>query len=152
MRYRIEDYDKNGFLKPSIWLWLGWLFIAKAWVVFIVASASRDMSSRLLELIYPIHNNLYLGLAIGAPVVVMAWLIGLRHPERAWVQVSLRWGRELTMLCAVLQFALTLQQLSQTRWLFNWVDAITLLGLGWFLFFMLRSRRVKDTFAVQKLN
>ncbi|MGO3799245.1 MAG: DUF2919 family protein, partial [Vibrio casei] len=48
MRYAIEEYDKNGYLKPSVWLYLGWLLLAKAWVVFVIAGASRDVGTRLL--------------------------------------------------------------------------------------------------------
>ncbi len=64
MRYLIDEYDKQGFLKPPVWLWLGWLFLAKAWVVFIVAGASREEGTKLLEIIYPIHSTFYIGLAI----------------------------------------------------------------------------------------
>ncbi|WP_153447487.1 DUF2919 domain-containing protein [Vibrio algicola] len=152
MRYAIEDYDKNGFLKPSAWLWLGWIFLAKAWIVFIVASASRDLSVKLLTLIYPVNNSLYAGLIVGLPVVALAWCIGLRKPERKWLNRLISQGWLLTTLTVAIQFGLTLYHLSFTYWRFNWSDALTLLGLIWFLLFLLQSQKTKDTFVAPHID
>lgn len=152
MRYAIEDYDINGFLKPTLWLWLGWILLAKAWIVFIVASASRDLSIKLLTLIYPINNSLYVGLLVGLPVVVIAWCMGLRKPERKWLSIFLSKGWQLTALSVMVQFGLTLYHLSLTYWIFNWSDALTLLGLMWFFLFLLQSSRAKDTFLIPNIK
>lgn len=152
MRYTIEDYDTNGFLKPTLWLWLGWILLAKAWIVFIVASASRDLSVKLLTLIYPINNSLYVGLLVGLPVVMIAWSMGLRKPERKWLSTLLSKGWQLTVLSVMVQFGLTLYHLSLTYWAFNWSDALTLLGLMWFLLFLLQSSRTKDTFRIPNIK
>lgn len=152
MRYTIEDYDTNGFLKPTLWLWLGWILLAKAWIVFIVASASRDLSVKLLTLIYPINNSLYVGLLVGLPVVMIAWSMGLRKPERKWLSTLLSKGWQLTVLSVMVQFGLTLYHLSLTYWVFNWSDALTLLGLMWFLLFLLQSSRTKDTFRTPNIK
>ncbi|MBD1571891.1 DUF2919 domain-containing protein [Vibrio sp. S17_S38] len=152
MRYAIEDYDINGFLKPTLWLWLGWILLAKAWIVFIVASASRDLSVKLLTLIYPINNSLYVGLLVGLPVVVIAWCMGLRKPERKRLSTFLSKGWQLTALSVMVQFGLTLYHLSLTYWVFNWSDALTLLGLMWFLLFLLQSSRAKDTFLIPNIK
>lgn len=150
--YRLEDYDKQGFLKPSLWLWFGWLFLAKAWVVFIVASASRTMSATLLEVIYPLTDSLYLGLIVGFPIIILAWSMPLRTPERQWLNKLLSFGREYTVLVVLVQMGLTFYHLSITQWQFNWSDAITLLGLVWLLIFLLQSKRARDTFTTPQLN
>lgn len=152
MRYAIEDYDKHGFLKPCFWLYLGWLFLAKAWVVFVVASASRDLSSKLLSIIYPVNNTLYIGLAVSLPIVILVWLLPLRSPERPRLNKMVSWGRVCTIGVATLQLIATLYHLSQTRWLFNWSDALTLLGLVWFLLFLHKSHRAKQTFSLQNIS
>lgn len=146
--YSVDDYDKNGFLKPSIWLCLSWLFLAKAWIVFIIASASRTMSAKLLSLIYPVTDSFYLGLIVGLPIVILAWTISLRTPDRQWLNKVLSFGRSYTAFIALAQLVITLYHLSQTQWLFNWSDALTLLGSVWLLMYVSRSQRVKDTFAI----
>lgn len=146
--YSVDDYDKNGFLKPPMWLWMSWLFLAKAWIVFIIASASRTMSAKLLSIIYPVTDSLYLGLILGLPIVVLAWTISLRTPDRKWLNKMLTFGRSYTATIVLAQFAITLYHLSQTQWQFNWSDALTLLGLVWLLMYLSRSQRVKDTFSI----
>jgi len=78
VRYSIEQYDANGFLKAPKWLWL------------VMAGASRDSGPKILGLIYPDHSMLYLGLAMGVPSIAMMWLVGLRHPDRRWAIFSER--------------------------------------------------------------
>ncbi len=149
--YSVDEYDRNGFLKPSLWLWLSWLFLAKAWIVFIVASASRTMSTKLLSLIYPVPDSLYLGLLVGLPVVILAWAISLRTLERVWLNKILSFGRSYTIAVVSVQFVITLYHLSLTLWQFNWSDALTLLGLVWLLIYLSHSQRVKDTFTTPNL-
>ncbi len=149
--YSVDDYDGNGFLKPSLWLWLSWLFLAKAWIVFIIASASRTMGAKLLSIVYPVPDSLYLGLVVGLPVVVLAWAISLRTPERVWLNKILSFGRSYTFAVVSAQFVITLYHLSITQWLFNWSDALTLLGLVWLLIYLSHSKRVKDTFTIPNL-
>ncbi len=152
VNYNLDDYDKNGFLKPSLWLWLAWLFLAKAWIVFIVASASRTMSSALLEIVYPVPDSLYLGLIAGLPIVLLAWTVSLRTPERKRLNTVLSYGRGMTFFVALAQLGLTFYHLFMTGWQFNWSDALTLLGLVWLLLFLVQSSRVKDTFIAPNLR
>ncbi|WP_154218762.1 DUF2919 family protein, partial [Vibrio parahaemolyticus] len=41
MRYSFDQYDAHGFLKAPILVWLGWMFLARSWVVFAMAGGSR---------------------------------------------------------------------------------------------------------------
>lgn len=152
MRYAIEEYDTNGFLKPCAWLYLGWLFLAKAWIVFIIAGASRDLGARLLSIIYPVNHALYLGLVLSLPIVILAWSVSLRTPERQWLNKVVSWGRSCTAFVVGMQFIATFYHLSETRWMFNWSDALTLLGLVWFCIFLLQSPRAKDTFIAPNMT
>lgn len=149
--YNVDNYDKNGFLKPNKLLCLGWLFLAKAWIVFIIASASRNMGSKLLSIVYPVSDSLYLGLIVGLPIVILAWAIFLRAPDRRWLNQAIFYGRSITIFVVCIQFVITLYHLFQTQWLFNWSDALTLLGLVWLFMYLTRSQRVKDTFAIPNL-
>lgn len=107
MRYSIEQYDSQGFLKAPIWLWLGWLFLNRAWVMFVMAGVSREQGSHLLSLIYPDHSLLYVGLAMGAPALALMWLITLRSSQRQWVNQIVAQGRAISLFVVIGQFVQT---------------------------------------------
>lgn len=146
MRYAIEQYDTHGYLKAPVWLWLGWLFLARAWIVFVIAGVSRDSGTQILSLIYPGNQTLYLGMAAGVPSVVLMWLIGLRHPKRRKVNVLFGAGRWLTLLTAATQFVQTGYHVYLQHGAFYWTNALTLLILFWFSLYVYYSRGVRDCF------
>ncbi|WP_394248072.1 DUF2919 domain-containing protein [Vibrio profundi] len=151
MRYSIEQYDKNGFLKAPIMLWLGWMFLAKAWVVFIVAGASRDSGAKILEIVYPDHSMLYLGIAMGIPSILLMWLIGLRNADRKWINQITRWGREVTLLVSVLQLGQTAYHVYLENGAFRWSNAVALVILLWLSLYLFKSRTVRDCFVIPSL-
>lgn len=146
MRYSIEEYDSEGFLKAPKWLWFGWLFLAKAWVVFIVAGASRDSGAELLEIIYPIRSTLYIGLILGFPAIVLMWLLGLRKSERSRICTLLSYGKWITIITVSLQLLLVGYQTYLDNVQFSWANSLSLLGLVWLLIYISKSRRVQDCF------
>jgi len=152
VRYSIEQYDTNGFLKAPVWLWLGWLFLSRAWVVFVMAGASRSNGAQILGIIYPDHSMLYLGLVMGLPSIICMWLIGLRHPDRQWVVSLSRWGREVTLITVLAQFAQTGYHVYLQQGSFQWITALTLLILLWFALYVYKSRSVRDCFQAPSLH
>lgn len=152
MRYSIEEYDGDGFLKAPKWLWFGWLFLAKAWIVFVVAGASRDSGAELLEIIYPSRSTLYIGLVIGFPAIVLIWLLGLRKPERKRVCRLLTHGKWITLLTIAAQIELVAYQIYLENVQFNWANAMTLLGLLWLMLYVSKSRRARDCFRSPLLS
>jgi hypothetical protein len=152
VRYSIEQYDKHGFLNAPGWLWLGWLFLAKAWIIFIMAGVSREAGGKILEFIYPVRETLYIGLGAGGPVILLMWLFGLRHPDRQWLVRLLRYGKHITALTTLFQLWLVGYQIYLDRGNFSWPNALTLVGLLWLLIFVLKSRRVQDCFRSPLLS
>ncbi|MBF4335513.1 DUF2919 domain-containing protein [Vibrio anguillarum] len=152
MRYALERYDQNGFLKAPKLIWLGWLFLAKAWVVFVVAGASRDNGTTILTIVYPDHSMLYLGLIIGLPSIILMWLISLRAPERSWLNRIVSMGKPLTLLMVILQFMQTLYHIYLEHGVFNWANASTLLVLLWFGLYLLKSKSVRDCFSIPLID
>ncbi|MCG3721580.1 DUF2919 domain-containing protein [Vibrio cincinnatiensis] len=146
MRYSFEHYDSHGYLKASLWLWLGWLFLARAWVVFVVAGVSRENGPTILRFIYPDTQMLYLGLVAGIPSLLLMWLIHLRHIKRWYVWIWVGWGRTLTLLTLAVQWLQTLYHVYLQHGAFQWANALTLLILLWFFLYLARSQRVKDCF------
>ena len=146
MRYTIEEYNSDGFLKAPIWLWLGWLLLAKAWIVFVVAGASRNVGATLLEIIYPVHSTLYIGLVAGFPAITLMWLLGLRKTERKLICRLLTHGKIYTIFTVSIQLILVSYQIYLDDVQFSWPNAITLVSLLWLLIYVVKSRRVRDCF------
>ncbi|MCG9631183.1 DUF2919 domain-containing protein [Vibrio fortis] len=146
MRYSLEQYDKHGFLKAPILLWLGWLFLAKALVVFVVAGASRESGAKILEIVYPDHQMFYVGIALSVPSVLLMWLFGLRSPERPYINTIVSWGRWVTFFAVLSQFAHTVYLVYLDHGVFHWLHGVTLMLLLWFLIYLIKSNTVRDCF------
>ncbi len=126
--------------------------MAKAWVVFIVAGASRESGSKILNIVYPDHSMLYLGLAMGVPSIMLMWLISLRSPERKWVNWIVKWGKGITLLTVLLQFSQGVYHVYLEQGAFSWANGVTMLVLLWFGLYTYQSRSVKDTFKNPAVN
>ncbi|ARO99220.1 Inner membrane protein YfeZ [Vibrio alginolyticus] len=151
VRYSLDQYDAHGFLKAPIILWVGWMFLVRSWVVFAMAGVSRDSGSKLLAIVYPDSSTLYLGLAMGIPSLLLMWLMGLRHPDRGWVNRITRYGREITLILCGIQLAQTMYHVYLEHGVFNWANALTITLLAWFMIYLLNGRWVKDCFHVPQL-
>ncbi|KLV05911.1 membrane protein [Photobacterium aquae] len=147
MLYPIEAYDKNGLLKPSPLLWLVMLFSAKGWVVFVMAGASRQQGAKILELLYPIPENLYLAMAIGLPSLLLMWLAGLRHKNNKFINIIWQQGKWILLAAYITDCALQMHQLLLTHGEFSWTRAVSMLLTLWLGSYLLRSSRVRHTFA-----
>jgi hypothetical protein len=152
VRYSVEQHDKNGFLKAPIWLWLGWLFLAKAWIVFVVAGASRESGAKILGIVYPDQTTLYIGLVLGVPSIIFMWLIGLRNLERLWVNRIVSWGRFVTLMTIGVQFAQTFYHIHIESGAFSWANGITLMLLLWMAIYLVKSRSVRDSLRIPSLQ
>ncbi|WP_394150720.1 DUF2919 domain-containing protein [Vibrio maritimus] len=148
MRYGIEQYDQHGLLKTPVLLWVGWAFLIRAWVVFVVAGASRQEGSTILQYVYPNHTMLYLGLAMGLPIVVGMWLVGLRKSNSTKTNFIVSQLKPVTLLIVILQLAHTVYLVDLQHWQFTWTNAVTLVSLIWFAIYLLNSRRVADSLAL----
>ena len=79
------DYDAQGRVRLPFLFWCVLLLQARTWVLFVLAGASRDQGSALLNVFYPDHDNFWLGLLPGVPAVLAFLLSGRRqHFPRVW--------------------------------------------------------------------
>ncbi|OBT08629.1 hypothetical protein A9264_05170 [Vibrio sp. UCD-FRSSP16_10] len=146
MRYLIEEYDKNGYLKAPYWLWLCWLFLARGWIVFVMAAATRDKGSDILAMIYPNSSGLYTIMAMGVPCLLLMWVMELRSPDRQWLNKLIKLGRPVTVLIAIVQLSFELYYISLQHGQFSWGGSLSVVGLSWIIIYLFNSRRVKDCF------
>ncbi|MGF1749742.1 MULTISPECIES: DUF2919 domain-containing protein [Vibrio] len=147
MRYAFEQYDKHGFLKAPIWLWLGWFFLVRAWVVFVVAGASRNEGVTILEYVYPDQKMLYIGLAMGLPIAIAMWLISLRKPESTYINGLVNYLKPISLIVVAGQLIHTTYLVNLQHWGFSWTNAVTLVLLLWFAIYLVNSRTVVDCLA-----
>ncbi len=117
-----------------------------------MAGVSRESGSKLLSMVYPDSSTLYLGLSIGIPSLLLMWLMGLRHPDRGWVNQITRYGREMTLILCGIQLAQTMYHVYLEHGVFNWANALTITLLTWFMIYLLNGRWVKDCFNVPQLE
>ncbi len=113
-----------------------------------MAGISRESGSKLLSIVYPDSSTLYLGLSMGIPSLLLMWLMGLRQPDRRWVNKITSYGREVTLTLCAIQLAQTLYHVYLEHGVFNWANALTITLLTWFMIYFLNGRWVKDCFNV----
>ncbi|OZS44827.1 DUF2919 domain-containing protein [Photobacterium sanguinicancri] len=147
MRYSFSAYDEHGLLKPSPMLWLTLAFSAKAWIIFVMAGASRQQGSQLLTLFYPLKESLYVGLLLGLPSLLLAWLSGQRHKHNKISNYIWRHGKQLLLVAYLSDCLLQTYHLFMTQGVFSWPNGVMILITAWLTMYLLRSSRVKNTFA-----
>ncbi|OAN13919.1 hypothetical protein A3K86_12890 [Photobacterium jeanii] len=147
MRYSLDAFDKHGLLKPSPMLWLVLAFSAKAWIVFVMAGSSREQGSQLLTLFYPIKETLYVGFVLGLPSILLTWLSGLRHRNNHLINTIWRHGKLLLLVAYISDCLLQTYHLITTQGVFSWSNGVMMVLTIWLTMYLLRSTRVKNTFA-----
>ena len=128
------------------------MLLAKAWVVFVVAGASRDSGSTILSYVYPVHDMLYLGLIMGVPSIALMWLVSLRTPERRWINVLVSWGKPITLVTAISQLIQSVYHVYLQAGAFSWVNGLVMLMLLWFCIYVYKSKTVIDCFKIPPTN
>lgn len=146
MRYFIEDYDKHGYLKAPAWLWVSWIFLARGWVAFVMAAATRDKGSEILGLIYPkclssIHYDVVR--STSHHHYVDDWATQSRA---SLIAKAMRVGRWVSIFTAGTQLLLELSAVMQRHGQFSWGSAVSIVGLSWILIYLFNSHRVKECF------
>jgi hypothetical protein len=129
-----DDYDAKGQLRLPLAFWAILLLQARTWVLFVMAGASRQQGSSLLELFYPDTHAFWLGLALGVPAALGLLLTGYRQRiPRLWQ--AWRWVLMLTLVAMLTLQGFTLYQgeesVSPLVILFTGFD---LLALAWLSF------------------
>lgn len=152
MQYALEDYDSHGYLKAPIWLLLGWGWLARAWVVFIVASASRQDGASILSIVYPSTEGFYLGLAAGLPALAMLWCVHLRRDDRPYLNRIMRYCRPVTIILTLIQIVSLIEHIALRFWQFHWLDALSLLILSWFMLYLFQSKRIRSCFESMNIE
>lgn len=140
-----DDYDHKGQLRLPFSFWLILLLQARSWLLFVMAGASREQGSDLLELFYPDVRTFWIGMALGIPAALGLLLTGYRQRlPRLWQ--AWRWVLCAALLAMMLTQGFALwqgdEQLSLLVVLIMLVD---LLALG----YLLLNQRLRNCFNPQ---
>ncbi|SEQ82698.1 Protein of unknown function [Rosenbergiella nectarea] len=84
----MEDFDieGEGIAAPlPFLLWAILLYQARAWILLVMAGASRQQGDTLLRLFVPETSTFYVGLVMGLPALICMMLSGYRQRfPRGW--------------------------------------------------------------------
>ncbi|QIA62789.1 DUF2919 family protein [Vibrio astriarenae] len=144
LRYSMDRYTDHGFLKAPTLLMLGWLFLARAWVVFIVAGASRDEGTQILEWVYPDSAMLKMGMLLGLPPLLFMWLISLRNAERKMINRIVSIAKPITLIMILIQSGQTIYHIVLQHGAFSWSHGLTMVFMLWFGLYVMKSKTVVD--------
>ncbi|WP_394210793.1 DUF2919 domain-containing protein [Enterovibrio calviensis] len=151
--YQSPDYfDKHGNAKPNLLFWLSCVFLARAWLVFVIAGVSREQGQDLLALFYPSHDALYIGLGVGFPAVVLMLLAGNLHRYPAFFDRIWFWGKAFLITAFFSDLILQIKHLMMLHWRFHWSSAVTLLIALWLVIYLFKSRRTQFLFKAPILR
>ncbi|RKF19541.1 DUF2919 family protein [Alginatibacterium sediminis] len=127
-------------LEPSspITIWLSCVFLAKAWIVFAIAAASREHAEVLMQLVYPQRELFYVSLALG---VLPLWRLLL--PKHFHLKLKLQF--QLIGLLLISDITLMCLAFNDNTWTFSWGNALLLWLALMLLVLLFNSRKELKT-------
>ncbi|MFR9719615.1 DUF2919 domain-containing protein [Aeromonas diversa] len=141
--YPEHRYDRHGQLNPPFWFWPIALLLTRSLWLFLMAGVTHQGGSEILTLLYPDKPSLYLAMTSDLPAALALLACGglQSHPLRAWLR---RHTRALLLVSALGGLLLQGATLDTQGWDFNWASALTLVGNLWAIWYLLRSRQLRD--------
>ena len=143
--YPEHRYDDHGQLRPPLWFWPIALLLTRSVWLFLMAGVTRESGSAILTLFYPYKLTLYVSLLTDVPAMLVLLACGGTHRQthsaRAWLR---RHSRALLLCSTASGLVMQLHSLNLQQWSFNWPTALVLIASLWALWYLLRSRQLRD--------
>lgn len=143
--YPEHRYDDHGQLRPPLWFWPIALLLTRSVWLFLMAGVTRESGSAILTLFYPDKLTLYVSLLTDVPAMLALLACGGTHRQtysaRAWLR---RHSRALLLCSTASGLVMQLHSLNLQQWSFNWPTALVLIASLWALWYLLRSRQLRD--------
>ncbi|MEI4960586.1 DUF2919 domain-containing protein [Aeromonas caviae] len=143
--YPEHRYDDHGQLRPPLWFWPIALLLTRSVWLFLMAGVTRESGSAILTLFYPDKLTLYVCLLTDVPAMLALLACGGTHRQthsaRAWLR---RHSRALLLCSTASGLVMQLHSLNLQQWSFNWPTALVLIASLWALWYLLRSRQLRD--------
>lgn len=148
--YDFSAYDRYLALKVSPALWLAVLFLFRPYVILALSLANRREPMGLVDLFYADRLPMAVSCLAALPVVlfVLAYLKRSQALDVPWARKIWHRGRGLLAFSAVLNVLVALRPfLADMHHRLNYVGLAQLIIALGVLVYLVRSQRVKDTFA-----
>lgn len=143
--YPEHRYDDHGQLRPPLWFWPIALLLTRSVWLFLMAGVTRESGSAILTLFYPDKLTLYISQLTDVPAMLALLACGGTHRQthsaRAWLR---RHSRALLLCSTASGLVMQLHSLNLQQWSFNWPTALVLIASLWALWYLLRSRQLRD--------
>ena len=143
--YPEHRYDDHGQLRPPLWFWPIALLLTRSVWLFLMAGVTRESGSAILTLFYPDKLTLYVSLLTDVPAMLVLLACGGTHRQthsaRAWLR---RHSRALLLCSTASGLVMQLHSLNLQQWSFNWPIVLVLIASLWALWYLLRSRQLRD--------
>lgn len=143
--YPEHRYDDHGQLRPPLWFWPIALLLTRSVWLFLMAGVTRESGSAILTLFYSDKLTLYVSLLTDVPAMLALLACGGTHRQthsaRAWLR---RHSRALLLCSTASGLVMQLHSLNLQQWSFNWPTALVLIASLWALWYLLRSRQLRD--------
>ena len=143
--YPEHRYDDHGQLRPPLWFWPIALLLTRSVWLFLMAGVTRESGSAILTLFYPDKMSLYLGLLTDVPAMLALLACGGTYQQTQSIRARLRRHSRGLLLCSTASgLVIQLHSLSLQAWSFSWPTALVLIASLWALWYLLRSRQLRD--------
>lgn len=143
--YPEHRYDDHGQLRPPLWFWPIALLLTRSVWLFLMAGVTRESGSEILSLFYPDKMSLYISLLTDVPAMLALLACGGTHQQTNSVRAWLRHHSRGLLLCSTLSgLVMQLHSLNLQKWSFSWPTALVLIGSLWALWYLLRSRQIRE--------
>ncbi|WP_214455130.1 DUF2919 domain-containing protein [Aeromonas dhakensis] len=143
--YPEHRYDDHGQLRPPLWFWPIALLLTRSVWLFLMAGVTRESGSAILTLFYPDRLTLYISLLTDVPAMLALLACGGTYQQTQSFRAWLRRHSPLLLLCsAVSGLLMQLHSLNLQKWSFSWPTALVLVATLWSLWYLLRSRQLRE--------
>ena len=143
--YPEHRYDDHGQLRPPLWFWPIALLLTRSVWLFLMAGVTRESGSAILTLFYPDKMSLYLGLLTDVPAMLALLACGGTYQQTQSIRARLRRHSRGLLLCSTASgLVIQLHSLSLQAWSFSWPTALVLIASLWALWYLLKSRQLRD--------
>lgn len=143
--YPEHRYDDHGQLRPPLWFWPIALLLTRSVWLFLMAGVTRESGSAILTLFYPDKMSLYLGLLTDVPAMLALLACGGTYQQTQGIRARLRRHSRGLLLCSTASgLVMQLHSLNLQAWSFSWPTALVLVASLWALWYLLKSRQLRD--------
>jgi hypothetical protein len=146
--YALQNYTESGDLKtPALFSYI-LLFLSRTWMLLIVSIVSQQTGQKLLPLFYPEKIHFYYGLVLGTLPLIVFLVSGRRHAQHRWAIKCWPICFYLILLSTIGDLVLQLYYLYLTHFSYSLTSSIQLVMVTWSLMFIVKSKQLKDAFAM----